>query len=116
MQIRSFADNSRCIEYKLILIILFLGVKAMKNYQSYLDSKKQQYGEKFDSSNLNPAFIPYYENQKRIEVDFGDDKIRGRIGVTTGWKPCFLLMRTTRSIGSSWTIGKTAKIVKVISA
>lgn len=84
----------------------------MKNFNDYLNRKKQEYGEKFDPSNLNKDFIQYYENQEKITVDFGYEKKRGRIGITTGWKPCFLLMLTVRSIGSSYTIGKTDKIIK----
>ena len=86
----------------------------MKVYQDYLDGKRLEYGEKFESTDLNTDFIPYYENGQRIEVDFGYEKKRGRISVTTGWKPVFLLMLTIRSLGSSWTIEKDAKIVKVI--
>jgi len=86
----------------------------MKNYQELIKRKKIQYGSRFDDSDLNKDFILYFENQKRIEVDFGYDIKRGRIGITTGWKPCFLLMLTTRSLGSSHTINKEDKIVKII--
>lgn len=86
----------------------------MINYQSIITDKKRQYGEKFSTEDLNPDFIPYFENQKRVEVDFGYETKRGTIGMTTGWRPCFLLMLTKRSIGSSYTIGKKDKIVKVI--
>lgn len=84
-------------------------------YDDYIKRAKAKHGDKFDGSNLNPAFIPYYNNGNRIEVDFGYENKRGRIGVTTGWRPVFLLMLTTRSIGSSYTIGMDDKVVKVIS-
>lgn len=86
----------------------------MKNYQEYITRKRAEYGDKFNDSGLNKDFIPYYENNKRIEVDFGYEVKRGRIGITTGWKPCFLLMLTTRSIGSSYTIGAKDKILKEV--
>jgi len=87
----------------------------MGNYADYINRKKAEYGNKFDASELNPAFIKYFENQQRIEVDFGYETKRGRIGITTGWRPVFLLMLTRRSIGSMYTINKEDKILKVIS-
>ena len=83
----------------------------MNNYQEFIERKTKQYGNKFDASDLNPAFIPYYENGERITVDFGYEKKRGTIGITTGWKPVFLLMLRISDHGSSYTIGKDAKIV-----
>ena len=84
----------------------------MKSYQAYLDRQQKKYGDKFDTSDLNPDFIPYYENQKRIEVDFGYETKKGRIGVTTGWRPCFLLMLTTRSLGSVHLIDRDSAVVR----
>ena len=82
-----------------------------RSFLELIMRKKNTYGAKFDASELNPAFIQAYESGARIKVDFGYEKKRGTIGVTTGWKPCFLLMLTKRSMGSSYTIGKDAKIV-----
>jgi hypothetical protein len=39
---------------------------------------------------------------------------RGTVGVTTGWKPCFLLMLTKRSIGSSHTLSARDSILRTI--
>ena len=86
-----------------------------QNFQDYLEQKKRACGEKFDPSSLNPNFVRYFESQQRIEVDFGYEKKRGRIGVTTGWRPVFLLMLRVDSVGSSHTIGESDKVVKVIS-
>jgi len=87
-----------------------------RSFESYIERKKKQHGGKFDASDLNTDFITYFENQKRIEVDFGDETKRGRIGVTTGWKPAFLLMLRRDSIGSSWLITSNCKIIKVVSS
>ncbi len=87
----------------------------MNSFKDLLARKRAQHGDKFDSTGLAPQFVKYYESGQRIEVDFGHGEIkRGRIGVTTGWKPCFLLMLTTRSIGSSWTLSDDDKVLKVI--
>ncbi len=93
----------------------------IKNYDDFLWRKEREYGSKFDSTDLNVDFIPYYESNVKIEVSFRDkDGIeyevkRGRIGITTGWKPCFLLMLTRRSLGSSWIIGPNDKVIRVIA-
>ncbi len=90
----------------------------MQSYQSLIERKKREWGERFSDEQLNKDFIPYYESGERITVSFcGKDgkeyeTKRGTIGVTTGWKPCFLLMLTKRSTGSSYTIGINDKIIK----
>ena len=86
----------------------------MRNFKELLDRKKREYGSKFDMSDLNADFIPFFENGERIEVDFGYETKRGTIGITTGRKPCFLLMLTKRSTGSSYTINKNDKVIKVL--
>lgn len=86
----------------------------MRNFSDYISKKNREYPGKFDSSNLNPTFIPYFESGQRIEVDFGHETKRGTIGVSTGWKPVFLLVLTSRSTGSSWTIGMNDKVTRVI--
>jgi hypothetical protein len=93
----------------------------MKSYKEHIEWKKQSYGDKFSDISLNKEFIPYFGSEARVEVAFQDNKgktyevKRGRIGITTGWKPCFLLMLKTNSRGSSYTIGKNDKVLKVIN-
>ena len=85
-----------------------------RNYKEYVDNKLKQYGSKFDTSDLNEEFIPYFENGERIIVKFSYGEVRrGTIGVTTGHKPCFLLMLTKRSLGSSYTINKLDEIKRI---
>jgi hypothetical protein len=86
-----------------------------KDYKSLIELKKARFGEKFNDSDLNKDFVKYFENGKRVEVDFGYEKKRGTIGITTGWKPVFLLMLRSNSTGSSYTIGKDDKVIKVIN-
>ena len=83
-------------------------------FTEYLARKRREYGDKFDPSDLAPQFIDYFNNGARIEVDMGYEVKRGRIGVTMGWKPAFLLMLTTRSIGSPYILERTHKITRVI--
>lgn len=87
----------------------------MSKYTDLIKRKKKEFGEKFDGSGLAENFIPYYNSGERVEVEFSYGEIkRGTIGITTGYKPCFLLMLNKRSMGSSWTLSDKDKIVKVV--
>lgn len=83
------------------------------DYQSLIGRRKVQYGDKFSDRNLDPRFVRYYENGERIKVETCGMVLTGTIGVTTGWVPSFLLMRTSRSMGSPWTLGPKDKIIGV---
>lgn len=86
-----------------------------RSYAEFVERARAKHGAKFDDSNLAPQFIRHFESGERIEIrmKFGE-VIRGRVGVTTGWAPVFILMLTTRSIGSSWTLSKDDHFLKVI--
>lgn len=86
-----------------------------RSYSELIARKKAEYGSKFDDSDLDKQYIRFFESGQRITVDFGYEVKRGTVGVTTGWKPVFLLMLTKRSIGSSHTLppGRT-KILGVV--
>lgn len=92
-----------------------------RSYADFVARKRAEYGDKFDDSDLAPQFIQYYESGARIEVEFVSSTTgkpyetkRGRVGVTTGWKPVFLLMLTTRSMGSPYTLGKNDRVVRFV--
>lgn len=91
------------------------GDSTMKrNYKEFINNKIKQYGVKFDTSDLNEEFIPYFENGERIAIKFNHGEIkRGTIGISSGWRPCFLLMLTKRSIGSCYTINKKDEIKRI---
>lgn len=58
-----------------------------------------------DYSSISKQFAPYHESQNRIKVKFSYGEIKsGTVGMTTGWKPVFILMLTTRSLGSSYVL------------
>lgn len=85
----------------------------------YLTRKRREHGAKFDASSLAPQFIPYYESGQRIEVTrtFPSGEAwtrRGTVGITTGWRPAFLLMSRVSAHGSSDLLSADDKIVKVI--
>jgi len=84
----------------------------MTNYEAYIQRKVGEYGDKFDADQLARKFIPAFNSEERIRVKFQFDKVRsGTIGVTTGWRPSFMLMLTSRSRGSSHLLSDTDEIV-----
>ena len=86
----------------------------MSAYQEYVKRKRTEYGDRFDDSELSSQFVPYFENQKRIEVVSVSGTRRGRVGITTGWRPTFLLMLRSTSIGSQYILRDNDRIVKEI--
>lgn len=84
----------------------------MSRYEDFIRRKKQEYGSKFDDSDLDWHFVPFFNTGVKIKVDdpaFG--VVTGRVGVTTGWRPVFLLMRRSNAMGSSVTLTKRTKII-----
>ena len=88
----------------------------MRNFTDYLKRKRAKYGDKFDPSDLAPEFIPFYENGARIEVEniHYNHTRRGTVGITTGWKPCFLLMARTNCRSSSDTLSRSDRVRKAV--
>jgi len=91
----------------------------MSNYSDFVARKRAQYGDQFDDSDLDPRFIRFFDSGERIEVGLNgftmDGTKRGRVGVSTGWKPVFLLMLKSNSVGSSITLGPKDEIIRVVS-
>lgn len=89
-----------------------------RTYKNMVDSRVKEYGPKFSDSELKQEFIRWFECGARIEVEFeyqGTKRhARGTIGVTTGWRPVFLLMPRVDSVRSSETLTGDVKFIKVI--
>jgi hypothetical protein len=75
-----------------------------------------EYPDRFQAPTDCDQLIPYLHSGKRVEVKTGYGEIlRGFIGITSGWIPVFLLVRTKRSLGSIWTLDKNTVILKELS-
>lgn len=83
--------------------------------QSFADylSRKRRTVPDFNDADLDRRFVPFYESGARIKVVVFGQTLTGTVGVTTGWRPVFLLMRSHRSIGSSVLLTKDVSIVAV---
>lgn len=71
-----------------------------------------------DRSELAPQFAAAYASGERIRVRFSWDEDgtktkTGTVGKTTGWKPAYLLMARSDSIGSSDLLGPGDRIIAV---
>ncbi len=76
----------------------------------YLEKKQREYGDRFNARDLDKRFIPAFESGERIRVKFYGETVKtGTVGVTTGWKPVFLLMLSRRHHGSRWLLTKDAE-------
>lgn len=85
-----------------------------ESFEHFKTRKAREHGTRFDPSALAPQFVRYFETGERVRVRFSyGEELTGTIGVTTGWRPAFLLMRTSRSIGSPWILGSGDAVVAV---
>lgn len=80
-------------------------------YAQWLERQARKHGAQWDPSSLAPQFIPYLHSDQRIKVD-GPYGVRfGTVGVTTGWRPVFLLMHRSSAHGSSDVLGQADQVV-----
>ncbi len=90
----------------------------MESFEQYKSRKARQCaneGKTFDPSGLAAQFVRYFENGQRVEVETCGEVKRGRVGVTTGWKPVFILMLRRSDCGSGWTLGANDKVLRVVA-
>lgn len=85
----------------------------MSKYTELTARKQREHGDRFDASDLHSQFIPYFNSGDRIRVANGEYVRTGRVGVTTGWKPAFLLMHRASDHGSSDVLGPDDQITHV---
>lgn len=84
---------------------------ARNDYAAMVERFGQQWGEKFDASALeevSPIVRRFYGQETRVIVErtFSDGSTHrraGRISVTPGWRPGFLLVHRSSDMGS-WDV------------
>ena len=83
-------------------------------YADYIQRKRREFGDRFSTSDLAPEFVEHFNTGARVRVRFSYGEERtGTIGVTTGWRPCFLLMSRKTDHGSSDTLSTRDRVVGV---
>jgi len=86
---------------------------AAEYYGQLLARKAREHGSKWDPSGLAPQFAPYLHSDTRIKVRGPWGTRTGTVGITTGWRPAFLLMARTSAHGSSDLLGPEDQIIAV---
>jgi len=92
----------------------------MDKFEAYCERKTAEYGARFVRPSGSPELVAAFNDGGRYEVDvYGPGDVRwikrGRIGITTGWEPAFLLMSTRRSLGSSLTLDARSVILRKVA-
>jgi hypothetical protein len=78
----------------------------MRNYEETIARRKVKYAVNFSDESIDKELIQFFNSGERIEVAEIQPKgtpvklLRGTVGITTGWKPCFLLMKRIDSMSS----------------
>jgi hypothetical protein len=94
-------------------------VQIGRRLQERIDRGRREHGDSFDPRILlaAPQLHAAYERQDRVEIDMrgdGEEVLRGRLGTTTGWRPCWLLIRRVDSVGSTAVPDHRSVIRKVV--
>lgn len=88
-------------------------MRMERNFKSWAEWKLRQFGERFDGRDLDGRFVRFFESGERIKIRSFGETFTGTVGVTTGWRPVFILLRTSRSMGSSITLGPNEELLAV---
>ena len=83
------------------------------DYEDYIEQKRRQYGDRFDTSDLAPQFIEYFESGERIKVQTDEHVRTGTVGITIGWRPAFLLMHRSSDHSSGDVLGTQDQVTHV---
>lgn len=87
----------------------------MQEFDAWVKRARARWGDDLDLSYLPDKWRPYL-NGPRIEVALdGEDVTRGRVGITTGWRPVFLLVRRRSDRGSSIILVESDELLRVVS-
>ena len=86
-------------------------------YEDMVERFTKKHGDKFSEQDLDQRFRPFYDSQQRIQVQYvktiNDPKHYGTVGISSGWKPTFILMNNVRARSSSVTLNRNIDITGV---
>jgi hypothetical protein len=93
---------------------------VMSDYATTISRLAAQWGDRFVAPREAPRFKGYFHGPRvevtRTRADGTTWVRRGRISISTGWQPVFLLMPRVNSTGSSDTLNSQNYVTRVISA
>lgn len=84
-------------------------------YEDMVERFTKKYGDKFTEIDLDQWFRPFYDSQQRIQVEYvGSLGFHyGTVGITSGWRPTFILMKTKTARSSSVTLNSNILITGI---
>ena len=86
----------------------------MSRYADDVARGRARHGDRYREPAAADRFARWMDSGDRIRVRvYGDELYTGTVSITTGWHPAFILMRTSRSIGSSILLDERAEVVAV---
>lgn len=86
----------------------------MSRYAEAVARGRARHGDRYREPEAADRFAYWMDSGDRIKVRvYGDEEVTGTVSITTGWHPAFILMRTSRSIGSSILLDERAEVVGV---
>ena len=68
----------------------------MNPFKEYVANIKSnlEYGDEFDAINLAPKFRKYFRTNILVKVEVNGKPVCGKVDVSTGWKPYFVLVKS----------------------
>jgi hypothetical protein len=55
---------------------------------------KEHYGSEFSSADLAPKFRKFFRTDTLVKIEVDGQVVSGKIDVSTGWKPSFVLVKS----------------------
>ena len=83
-------------------------------YLQLVQRGQERHGDKFSEADLVEKFRHYFVTGERIKVrDSSGWERTGTVGVTTGWRPAFLLMHRSNAIGPWDVLSASDEVIAV---
>jgi len=84
-----------------------------ERWNQYIDGRRSSCPN-LDTSELLEPFRDAFISRQRVEVAGRFGTRRGYVGITTGWRPAFILLHNSISVSSGDVLGPDDKITKYI--
>lgn len=95
----------------------------MNEWERYVERAKREHGDKLDLSEVEAVSLEIRRHFQGARIEVGryvgtDEPFirRGRVSITTGWRPALMLMSRVDSRGSSDLLTGKDVLLKVVSA
>ena len=91
-----------------------LGTMNTREWEVYKAQRRRE-DPRWTDEELPAKLVPHFRSGVRIRVANGEYVRTGKVGITTGWRPAFLLMHRSSDTGSSDVLNERDQITGVQS-